>query len=231
MITNKHNLDLIFYNWLAPKPREPIKNRISVTDLGKPIKELLLARKHWNELDKDVMDFYWAKIGQAIHSSLENVEIPDAQKELKFEIKIDEITLVGIIDLIIDKTLYDYKTTHTEKIVKLYDKKKWLEQLSIYRWIYFKKYGIKLKDKGIIYGMLLDWKIKDHIFDYPIQKIQLNLWSFQRTELFIQSKISKIREASHSKSVPTCQGEENWYGRRCAWCPVKKFCDNWKEVK
>lgn len=229
MITNKCKLNELFVKWLVPKFRKPIEKRFSITGFNKPLKEVFLERTNWDKLDRDPIDFYWALMGQAIHASLENVELPNIKKELKIELLINGFTIVGKIDLIQDKMIKDHKTTSMKKLRSLADKKKWQQQASIYRWMYFKKYGIKLKDYTIINILLKDWDKK--VYTSPIHEIKIHLWSLERTELFIMTKLNEIQQHTDKGTLPECSGEENWYGRRCAWCSVKKFCDNWTEVK
>ncbi len=228
MITNKMNLNKLFYNWLVRKPYKPIKNRIPVTGFDKPLREFILEREHWDKLDKDATDFYWAVMGQAVHSSLEKVEVNGIEKELKIVLEIDEFTIVGKIDLIQEKMIKDHKTTSMKKLQSLADKKKWQQQASIYRWMYFTRYDIKLKDYAIINILLKDWDKK--VFASPIHEVKVHLWSMEKTELFIMTRLNEMRQYSIDK-LPECSVDDNWCGRRCAWCSVKKFCNNWTEVK
>lgn len=228
MITNKHKLNELFYKWLAPTPREPIKNRISVTAFDKPLREFLLERKHWDKIEKDAVDFYLAVFGQALHSALEHIAIPGIETELKMVLELDEFTLVGKLDLVQDKMIKDHKSTSMKKLKSLADKKKWQQQTSIYRWMYFKKFGVKLKDYAIINILLRDWDQK--IYPSPIHEIRIHLWSLERTEIFVTSKLNEMRQYNNG-DLPECTGDENWYGRRCTYCSIKKFCGNWTEVK
>jgi len=227
MITNKNNYDEVIQAWLRPSVYEPNPKRISVTNIDKPLQEIRLAQQHWKEQSYDYGQFVNAKIGQALHKSLEDIDLDDAYQELKLEVPIQDIVLVGKIDLIHNNMIKDYKTTRVYKLRGKYDEKKWIQQLSIYRWMYHKLYDIQLNSTGIVYAFLLDYNKYTKDFTSPIVTIKIKLWDLNKTDRFMSHYLSKYCD----KEVQRCTPEDHWFGKRCQYCSAEQWCTQWKEVK
>ena len=70
-ITNKSKLPQPFVDAVSGdyKYRE---KRYSVTTMLKPVREIMLMRRHGDNIEQDVSDMIWAIFGTACHSILEN---------------------------------------------------------------------------------------------------------------------------------------------------------------
>lgn len=59
-------------------------NTVSATTLKSGVREILLTKRHWEEMTDDVSNRIWTLFGTAVHSLLER-ESPDTFVEEKFE--------------------------------------------------------------------------------------------------------------------------------------------------
>lgn len=124
-ITNKQKLPLPFVDAVSKEYKFKDK-RYSVTTLLKSEREIMLQRRHNDEIEADVSDMIWAIFGTAVHSVLENSNSADhLLKEQFLSIPItlsdgDIYTLSGICDLFDTEAgeVVDYKVTSTFKALK-----------------------------------------------------------------------------------------------------------------
>lgn len=181
-------------------------------------------------MDQDCSELIWALFGTAFHSILENSKEEDSQfKEeyLKQDLSIicDELKgyfLSGKADLIdiATKTIIDYKTTSTFKILKK-DYKDYRLQLLIYAWL-FKQLGFEI-NKGEIVALLRDWQKSKAKFDknYPqfqVQKLQFKFSKkdFKEIEEFIKQKFLELKKYENvaDDELPECTDEDKWASPR-----------------
>ena len=212
--TNKLNLpDSIVKSCI--EKNEPNIYRISVTELLKPVKELKLYRKHFNEIEVDVSDCINTLFGSAVHKILEdNTDEPDVEKEVKMEYSIDYITLVGKFDRrnLKEQLIEDYKTGKVNTVIDE-DFKEYRKQGLIYSWMTFKITGCIIR-KLKFYILLKDWsKLKaETTSNYPQSPIYV--WEYDVSdsdydyiEKFIYEKLNLIK----SDIIINCTEEERWY--------------------
>ena len=235
--TNKHDFDDVISTWLRGdeyKPN-PDPRRISVTDIQEPVKQFLLKRRHGSDLTEDLLDLYNRRVGTAIHESLEHIDLKDCEKEIKIVVPADHgYTIVGKFDLVYQNQVCDYKTT---KITSMrYSKDKdWAQQLSLYRYLYYKQFDKVLDSKGVIYCFLLDWTRKCREYTKPIVKFELPLWSLKKVEKIITERVQLLHrlEDVPDKDLMHCNDKEMWNGRKCcdSFCNIKKWCNQWTRLK
>lgn len=168
-ITNRANLPMPFVR-MAEDKYEIKPKRYSVTTLLKPVREILLNRRHNAEIEQDCSDMIWLLFGKAVHAILEQYSegaSEFAEEKLTVELE-NGYTVSGIIDLYdLDKAeVVDYKTASVWKaIYKDYDD--WKKQGLMYAWELYKN-GLPCKNV-VFYAILKDWsktKAKtDH--EYP----------------------------------------------------------------
>ena len=148
MLTNKMNLPQPIYDALN-SDYQPKEHQYSVTTILNPTRQVILKRRYNNEIIQDCSELIYALFGTAFHSILENAKESETQlKEeyLKQDLCVicDELKgyfLSGKADLIdvATKTIIDYKTTSTFKVLKK-DFEDYRLQLLIYAWL-FKQLG------------------------------------------------------------------------------------------
>ena len=99
-ITNIYNLPQPFVDAVA-REYTPTPKRYSVTTILKDNREILLSRRHGDEIEQDVSDMIWAIFGSAVHKVLETAgEQNELLKEFFMSAEIiDGYTLSGICDV------------------------------------------------------------------------------------------------------------------------------------
>lgn len=193
--------------------------RYSVTTLLKPVREIMLLRRHNDEIECDVSDMIWAIFGTAVHSVLENsTEGKHLLKEKSLEVKIGDYTLSGRSDLynVHSFTVIDYKVTSVWKyILKEFDDYKKQGAMYVYM---LQKLGYKAKKAEFIL-VLKDWQKSKAKFDknypqLPVQKVQFTFTDkdMEEIEKFIFDKFEQIKETEQLEDakLPLCSAEDRW---------------------
>lgn len=219
LITNKYNLPQAYVD--AVKETHPIiEKHYSVTGLLNPIRELILKRRHYDEIEQDVSDMVWLLFGSAVHKIIEDADKTGyAEYKLEQEI-IDGYILTGICDLYNEElfSVEDHKTASVTKILKN-DFDDWKKQGLSYAWM-FRKLG-KYVGRLRFHTLLKDWSAKDYRNRgdkfYPPHPIWT--WEYEVTEddiiyieNYIKEKFNKIIEAEKlsDDELPICSMEERW---------------------
>jgi hypothetical protein len=224
-LTNKMNLPAPIYNALN-SDYQPKLHQYSVTTILNPIRQVILKRRYNDKIEQDCSELIWALFGTSFHAILEKAKEEDTQfKEeyLKQDLNVicDELKgyiLSGKADLIdvATKTIIDYKTTSTFKVLKK-DFEDYRLQLLIYAWL-FKQLGFEI-NKGEIVALLRDWQKSKAKFDkdYPqfqVQKIQFKFTEkdFEFIEDFIKERFIELKKYENivDEELPICTDEERW---------------------
>lgn len=212
-ITNKLGLPSALVN-LANDNYEPKAKRYSVTTLLKPTRQIILERRHWDEIEEDVSDMVWMILGSAVHKILESHDKTGyAEISMEQEI-INGYVLSGKIDLYneVDYSIEDYKTCSVWKIINQ-DFDDWKKQGLMYAYLYGYLYG-KYVDKLRFHAILKDWTANEKRkrgSEYP----EHSIWTWEHKvttddlieiERFIRSKFEElIRD-----DLPLCTDAERW---------------------
>lgn len=220
-ITNVYNLPQPLVDAVT-SDYQPTPRRYSVTTLLKGTCEIVLSRRHGDEVTRDVSEMIWALFGSACHKVLEqSQEKADELKETKLEYTFDDIglTVSGIQDLYSEseQKVVDYKTASVNKVI-FDDWSDYRRQLLCYAWI-LNKIGLPCKS-GEIVAFLKDWstmKTKANK-DYPKLPVYVKHFEFSEDELnnsgvWIKQKLVKVQETLEnvpdSQLLP-CLPEERW---------------------
>ena len=217
-ITNKYNLpqalvDLVKESQFKPKP-----NSYSVTALLQDDRELLLNKRHDDEIEKDVSEMINLVLGTSVHSLIEKFDKTGfAEMYLKQEI-LPGWFLTGKCDLYdeANATLVDYKTATIWKVT-YQDFNDWRMQGLMYAWLLRKqfKYVGTLK----FHAILKDWSPRDKRLkgdDYP--DCQVYTWEYKVTtqdmediEKFIYERFINLvkNESASDDDLPDCS--DTWY--------------------
>ena len=217
IITNKYNLPQVLINSVEEN-HIPVDKHYSVTTLLKPIREILLTRRHYSEIEQDISDMVWLIFGSAVHKLIE-----DSDKTGFAEFKLEELVLndyylTGIVDLYDEEhsLINDWKTATVYKILNK-DFEDWRKQGLMYAWL-LRKRGYHT-GKLQFHAMLKDWSHKDSRIksDYP--QHPLYTWEYQITEsdmqeiesfIITQLKLLIACEKLPDNDLPMCSQEERW---------------------
>ena len=220
-ITNIHNLPDSIYSAVSKYIYKPNPSRISVTDLINAPQIRQLKIKHWDQLEEDASDRFWALLGSSIHSVLERTNIDNSLSEEKlsytFSANFEDWTIAGRPDLWINNEIHDYKVTSVWSYI--YGKPEWEIQLNVYAWL-FDKFSFRT-NKLKIYAILRDWQRNKALGnnDYPVipfAEIGVLLWPLKKTEEYIKQRLEL-----HSKTDVPCTPADQWE-KPTKWALMKK---------
>lgn len=221
IITNKFNLPQAYVD--AVKETHPIKDKsYSVTTILNPIREILLKRRYYDDIEQDVSDMVWLLFGSAVHKIIEESDKTGfAEYELEWPI-IEDYKLTGICDLY-NEELYsveDHKTASVYKIIKQ-DFEDWRKQGLMYAWM-LRKIGHHVS-KLRFHALMKDWSARDYRQSqytgkfYPEHPIWT--WEYEISESdmiyieeFIRNKFDEIikYESVSDDDLPICSAEDRW---------------------
>ena len=242
-IVNTRNIPEALFKYLSQDSYDYSAkgDSLSATEILNPTRVVVLKRKYGEELVMEAADRLWQMLGNGVHAILEKEKGIEKIERLKWVIEGREIS--GKWDRIINNQITDYKVTSAISVMYKSREKEWKEQLSIYRFLYFKNKGILLDSKGFIVALLRDWNEKElKNSKYPKEnavQIELKLMSIEDTEKFLSEKVLAIIKAEGLDDValPECSDEERWWNdykkvyNRCEkYCDVNKYCNQYQET-
>lgn len=219
MLTNKLNLPAPLVE-AASDRRELVPGRYSVTEIIKGTREIILTRRHRDEITEDASDRIWLIFGTAVHKILEQATETDTQiKEGFVKADVNGQTITGIFDLYDDSTgtVTDYKTASVWKVIyNEWDdyRTQTLLYCCILRWMGFDA------RRGEIVALLKDHsKTKaQREANYPPYPVYRIGWDFAPEELasgweLIRGKLAELRELENvpDDDLPVCTEDERWH--------------------
>ena len=220
VITNKKNLPESIVNAVDPNPHNK-EGCISVTTLLKGAKEVLLTKRHWNDITVDASSRGFAVFGSATHLVFEKADDkPGVLKEYPVETKVGDITVTGRVDYYDPecKLLGDYKQT---SIFKVKDglPEEWRKQGIMYAYL------LSLKNIPVetitFYVFLRDWRKSEYRAKkdqgYPdslTTTLSYNVTEkdLQEAKLFIETRVKEIIAYKDfaDDDIPPCSMLERW---------------------
>lgn len=215
-ITNKYGLPEAFVKAVDINYHNP-DGHYSATTLNRGIKEVILTKRHFDEIEVDVADNIWAIWGSAVHALLESMSDNNFHEEyLKYKVSNSYVT--GRLDSydLVHGVLYDWKTASTWK-VKMDDFSDWYKQGMTYAWLLDKH---KLDIFRVVFVALL----KDHSkstarrdTNYPQSPVYVYQFDIDPEELafhdaWIKDKVIalELAELYPDDEIPECTMEERW---------------------
>ena len=207
-ITNNFNLPQLFVDIVEKRSYKPREGRFSVTKLTSPPQINFLTLKHYDEIETDVSEYFWMFLGEGVHLFMEKYSPANALSEEKIEYIHNNKIIVGKSDLYYNQEIIDYKCTSVYSFL-LGEKKEWVAQINIYRWLY-EKLGFPV-NKLFIYAILRDW-MKSKTYkneDYPKAPFfvsEIPLWTLEKTEEYIDNSL----EENSGDNPRQCTAEEKW---------------------
>ena len=218
-LTNNLNLPQPFVDALT-RNYEYKEKRYSVTSMLKGYREIILTRRHFNEMSEDVADSIWLLFGTAVHRILEDAkEADDELKETKIHFEFPNgYTLSGQQDLYSEslKRITDYKTGSIWKVI--FDDWSDYRKQCLYYALLFRKIGFECDNAEIVI-ILKDWsktesKIKQNYPEHPvfIKHFDFTEEDFKEAEEEIIKKFDEIDKLQNVSDdmLPVCSKEERW---------------------
>lgn len=218
-LTNEMKLPQPFVDALS-RDYEYKEKRYSVTSILKGNKEIVLTRRHFDEMEEDVADSIWLLLGTAVHRILENAkEADDELKETKIYYEFPNgYTLSGQQDLYSEslKRITDYKTGSVWKVI--YGDWSDYRKQCLYYALLFRKIGFEC-DNAEIVMILKDHSKKDAKFKegYPqhpvhIQHFDFSEQDFEEAEKEIVQKFDELDKLTDTPDddIPECSKSERW---------------------
>lgn len=217
------------YDYVLDNP-----NYYSATELLKPTRSLVLGRQLPEPNEVDIAALIAPKFGTAIHDSIEKAwksdNLADTLKKLnipksvKLDVHIeerafknvDEFTVGGKFDMVLNGVLHDFKTTSVYAYLTDSKDEDYKLQGSIYRWL---NPDLITEDFININFIFTDWNKKESLIksDYPKNKVAskcIQLMSIPQTDTWVRRKLKEIKENMHSISnqdrIIECTEKELW---------------------
>jgi len=218
-ITNKLNLPQALVNMAQQSNLESSENTYRVTSLLKGTKELILEKRHSDEITVDVSEMIWLLFGTAVHHLLNShMEGENQFKEERITIPFNDYFITGQFDLFdaATKTISDYKTASVWKII-YGNYKDWRWQLLLYAYC-LKAIGFDV-ETGEIIALLKDHSKRDAKFKPEYPNLQVSKIQFQFTkddiaecEIWLENKFAEITKALKltDDEIPICTPEERY---------------------
>lgn len=215
-ITNKYNLPQELITILERDLREPIPHKYSVTELLKPIKEIILWRRYYDIITQDASELIVASFGTAFHTMMEGVTTADAEERIEVEIS-PGVYLTGRYDKFKNFELHDYKTTSVGKWQRG-DFSEYKRQGLMYAWL-LRKNGVYV-EKCVFHMFLKDHSLSrasrsDNYPDVAYQTYEFNVTSTDLTEIekYITERIALIESLLDvpDNQLPMPTHDESWY--------------------
>lgn len=196
-------------------------NNYSVTELIEAPRIVQLKRRHWDELEEDVIDNVWSIFGSAVHNIMEAHASDEHFVEQRYYVERHGRKVGGMIDAYNSGTITDYKVTSAWSIIYGSKKDHWTQQLNCYDkdtevltaggWKFFK--DVSLEDQIFSY----DPQTKQGYFQkpiakqaYPIKGImhhyknnQVDLLVTPEHNMYVGNCYNKSYELKQSKNVIT----------------------------
>ena len=195
----------------------------SVTTLLNPPRVVHLNKRYAHKIDLYVQDLLYSFTGTAMHEYLEKMlklAYPDEdiyKMEERLRMVLLDRKISGAFDILRNrKTFYDMKNTSCWKVVKG-GKDEWMWQQNMYRYMYWKEYGVEVDDLRII-GVFRDWS-KANMFKggpkyprHPAVEYRLPIQPYQDTLDFMTDSVKRLKaeEETPDDDLPLCTFEDMW---------------------
>lgn len=217
-VTNKHGVPAPLLTLANAEYYSKGSSQYSVTELMSPPKIRRLREQYDDAIDTDVSDMLWSMLGSALHVVMERGQTPGFISEERLFMDIDGVRISGAIDLqhqtIFGTSLIDYKFTSAWSVMR--EKKEWVQQLNIYRYLVEKVKGDRVVSLKVC-AFIRDFNRHDMREGYPqapIHMVDLPIWTLEETEAYIKERLDMHRNAkvAHDLGDPLqpCSDEERW---------------------
>lgn len=221
IITNKFNLPQQFVDAInSDEQPESRPDVFSVTETLKGVREIVLSRRHKDEVTVDVSDMVWLLFGKAVHSMLDSKkESPGDLVEFRLYQPMGRVGLTGKPDLYreSDQCVVDYKTCSIWKIIHK-DFSDWERQIYLYAWLLGGN-GYPVK-KGRVLAFLKDHSKIDaeRNKDYPQHSVYVHEFDIDKDKQNeIVTETIRVMMAAYdlrntdTPKLPLCSDEQRYH--------------------
>lgn len=189
----------------------------SATTLLKDPAEVMLMKRHFDEIEVDAADSIWAVFGSAVHYIFEK-QNDNAFKEERFEVPVLNSKVTGRVDNydMENEILADFKTASIWKVT-YNDFGDWRKQGLVYAYL-MKKSGLNVKKCRFI-ALLKDHSKSKAKIDSSYPQSPVYVYEFDVTdkdleeiEKFIFNKVADFEKAEKipDEELPACSKEARW---------------------
>lgn len=215
-ITNNYGLPNELIEILKKDERIPVPHIYSVTELLKPVKEIILWRRYYDIITQDASELITSAFGTAFHTMMESVGGDDTEERIEVEIY-PGVYLTGRYDKYANHILHDYKTTSVWKYQNG-DFTDYKRQGLMYAWLLRKK-GVYV-EKCIFHLFLKDHSLSKAARDMNYPPVAYVTYEFDVTssdllaiEDFISLRIKQIESLldTPDRELPMPTHDESWY--------------------
>jgi len=228
--TNVNNLPQWLVDKLVPKDKTPNPKRMSVTDLIHPPRMRTLKLERYDEITQDVSELLAFFDGNNLDEAFKE----DKGEQIKMELPIGGITLVGVMDRLEENTILDRKRCKVGGKEYPSTLKEWECQLNVYSYM-----------RNVLEGKRVD-RLENHLFykdwtpvrtsdpSYPQAGYEIIVqphWLVEEQEQYIHTQLEY-----HSTKPMDCPKSERWSsfaikskGRKTAHRVLKSIqaCEDW----
>jgi hypothetical protein len=216
ILTNEQNLPEAFVKAVTLQ-RHNKPGRLSATTILNGTKHIILMDRHWDDIEEDVSEHFWAIWGTTAHKVLED-EGADEFTEEFMSCELDGFIITGRIDNYNMRTgvITDWKNGSVWKIIKQ-DFDDWRKQGLIYAWL-LKKNGFDVKTCQFI-DIIRDHRKSEakHKSGYPktplyVYKFDVTPEGLTKIETFLREKIAEYKQHREmaDDDIPPCTAKERW---------------------
>ena len=216
-ITNKLGLPKQLVD-LVSSDYKPTPHQYSCTTILKPTRQVILERRHGDDIEQDVSEMIWCIFGTLAHSVIENSKEDVGQfKEEKLKVdlgkyckELDGYYLSGRSDMIdlLDKCITDWKTASCWKVIYK-DFEDWRKEMLIYAWA-VKDMGFEI-NKAQAIAFLKDHNKTKAKVDNAMNLIEENQAlkeKFKATNKGLQKVVLKRKKWKHRYQLARCEIKE-----------------------
>lgn len=213
-ITNRNGYPEALVRAVENDPYDKGDCEFSVTELLKPPRASVLAKRHWDELEEDVEDRLWSLLGQIGHGLVERAAQNDIVEKRYFGL-IDGVKVSAQVDCLelARERLTDWKFTKAWSwLFKAKEGfEEWHAQMNMQLEL-LRQNGIDAKELKIC-GIFGDWteyqaQGKPDYPQKPVLLLDIPIWPREKTVEFMRERITLHRQAK--VELPECSPKERW---------------------
>lgn len=217
IITNKHGLPAPFVDAMTMDNYSRGESDYTTTELIGPPRIRVLMKRHYDEIEMDVMERVWSMSGSVRHHIFEMLARKRPERyiaEMRFYLDVGGKKVGGQIDLYDrhDRTLYDWKEVKVWK-VQSNDFTEWEAQANINS-LLCNNAGV-YPERLVNIAIMKDWSKSKVRFTKgypkePAKAITLRYWPWAETMEYLESRLAVHDAARDAKEPPLCSPKERW---------------------
>jgi hypothetical protein len=218
-ITNKYGVPAPLLTLASKEYYSKGASQYSVTELLSSPQIRRLQERFHDQMEQDVSDMLWAMLGSALHVVMERGETPGYVSEERLFAEVGGTTISGQIDLqevtAFGVTIIDYKFTSSWAVMQE-EKKEWVEQLNLYKWLVETVKGQKVVGLKIC-AFIRDFSRHDTRENYPkapITMVDIPVWDAEKTNAFVNSRLDAHQQSKVDRDfgddLQPCTDEDRW---------------------